>query len=254
VLAATALLGVLGLQGGFAQASPTTPALGVDPPDRLQVAVRMTELPVPPTAPMDQQDGSCTTAINPHGTGCVKPDWGATGSPGFFQDPSFVLLGLKYAGAPATGPSSIYSRTQAVGVATDGSTPFNGDAWKCITCGVSYDPMVIDQSSFNYPPPHEFPDHRRVLVGNGILQCGAKKVLYEVTDPRCTAANTEILPIHWGSRPLASGGFLGNGREQRLSPDVVHMECNKIVFTPAGITEYPFYGRLAFDQTNQRTT
>jgi hypothetical protein len=214
----------------------------------LHLPAVISELPVPPTAPSDTT-GSCTAVIDPNGTGCVSPGWGAVGSPGFYWDSRYVLLGLTYAGAPAAGPASAYSGPQVVVESTDGHAFPDGDAWKCITCGVPATNMAgIDTSDFTYPPPHALPGDRQVLVGNGILTCGG----YVVTDPRCTPDRTRIYPIDLDGQPL--GGVIGGAqtREWRLSPDGVHLGWNTLVQTSGTYDEFGFVGRLAFDPADAR--
>jgi hypothetical protein len=203
----------------------------------------ISELPVPPTVPAD---GVCT-----HPTGCLSADWSGIGTPGFSWDPKYVYVGLDYAGAPSSGPASIYRGPQVVVERTDGRTFPDGEAWKCITCGVSFS-SDIATSQFVYPPAHEFPDGKRVLVGNGVLHCGADGVEYAVTDPRCTPANTRIDPVYWNGRPLFAANSDGsqNGREWRLSPDGVHLVWDTLDYKV--LNEYPFVGRLTYDAGNQR--
>ncbi|MGW1561162.1 hypothetical protein ACWCQ1_32200 [Streptomyces sp. NPDC002144] len=234
--ATAALLLAATLSSTQVQAADASPATG-----RPQVAIK--ELPVPPTVPAD---GVCT-----HPTGCVSADWGGIGTPGPARDPKYVFLGITYAGAPQSGPASVYTGNQVLVVHTDGGTFPNGEAWKCITCGVSYGPD-IDTSQLTYPPANELPDHRRVLVSNGILECGPEGAAYAVTDPRCTPANTRITPIYWNGKPLyardASG--INNGREWRLSPDGVHLVWDVLDFR--ALTEIAYVGRLAYDRHDRR--
>jgi hypothetical protein len=216
----------------------------------LHVPATIQELPVPPTAPAT----GCTNA-----TGCVSGAWGALGSPGFFWNPHYVLLGVTYAGAPAApDPASIYSGPQVLLEKTDGTTFPNGDAWKCLTCGVpASNEQGVITSDFTYPPPHALPGDKKVLVGNGILQCGNGRVNYAVTDPRCTAADTQIYPIYWDGTPLgappSATSPLGNGREWRLSPDGVHLAWDSLfVINRISFGENEFEGTLQFDPADQR--
>lgn len=236
------MFGLAPIQTGSAVAATATATSASVPPDPghlLHVKVDISELPLPPTVP---SDGHCT---NP--TGCISASWGGAGPPGFYWDPHYVLLGINYAGAP---PGSIYTGPQVLVVKTDGTTFPNGDPWKCITCGATLLPGV-NTSQFPYPPPHEFPDGHRVLVGNGILQCADGNVVYAVTDPRCTPQNTTVYPIYWGTQPLFAQTPTGNnGREWRLSPDGVHLAWDSLNL--ATFTELPYVGRLSFDQAAQR--
>ena len=171
------------------------------------------------------------------------------GSPGFFGDPREVLLAVTFAGAPAApDPASVYSGRQVLLVKTDGTAFPEGDPWKCLTCGVpAENEQGVDTTSFGYPPPHAFPGDHRVLVGNGVLDCGP----YEVSDARCTPQNTHIYPIELGGKPL--GGTIGGGltREWRLNPDGVHLGWNTAVQSQAGFDEFGSVGRLTFDQAAQ---
>ncbi|WP_425826284.1 hypothetical protein [Streptomyces fractus] len=198
---------------------------------------------MPPTVP---EDGTCA-----HPTGCVSADWSGIGTPGPTRDPKYVFVGITYAGAPDSGPASVYRGNQVLVVHTDGRTFPNGEAWKCVTCGVSYG-SEIDTSQLVYPPANEFPDHKRVLVSNGILQCGDDGASYAVTDPRCTPANTRITPIYWNGRPLfePDKDGINNGREWRLSPDGVHLVWDVLDFR--ALDEIPYVGRIAYDKQQRR--
>ena len=240
-MAAVVVVGLMSAQS-LASASPaSSPSVPLDPARQLHVPAAVSELPLPPTVPVN---GVCT---NP--TGCVTAAWGGVGSPGLFWNPHYVLVGITYAGAPAApNPASIYNGPQVLLVSTDGAKFPNGDRWKCITCGVpAASETGIISSFFTYPPPHGLPGNKQVLVGNGILDCGP----YLVTDPRCTPSNTRIYPIYLGSQPIGAGnGFSSNGREWRLSPDGVHLAWD--VLSLSTFTEAQFEGRLVFDQANQR--
>jgi hypothetical protein len=240
-------LAAASFQGGSAGASSENQSASVpiEIGNQLHVAASVSELPVPPTVPAS---GVCT---NP--TGCVSGNWGALGSPGFYWESRYVLLGVTYAGAPTTGPTSIYQRPQVVLEKTDGTKFPDGDAWKCITCGVTM-PSSIVTGDFTYPPPHALPGDKQILVGNGILDCTSSTgVLLALTDPDCTPSNTQIYPIYWGSNPLGGpGGLFGNGREWRLSPDGVHLEWDSLLFGSTGIAEDEFEGSLTWDAKNQR--
>jgi hypothetical protein len=173
-----------------------------------------------------------------------------------FWNPHYVLLGVTYAGAPAApDPASIYSGPQVLLEKTDGTTFPNGDAWKCLTCGVAGEPGVLP-TDYTYPPPHALPGDRKLLVGNGILQCGNGTVSYVVTDPRCTPQDTHIYPIYWDGSPLgmsSAASPFGNGREWRLSPDGVHLAWDSLFFINSiSFGENEFEGTLSFDPANQR--
>lgn len=231
---------VLALEAALPSAQVST---AVDTSGTAQPRVSISELPVPPTVP---QDGVCT-----HPTGCVSADWSGIGTPGPARSSKYVFLGLTYAGAPESGPASVYSGNQVLVVRTDGSTFPNGEAWKCVTCGVAYG-SEIETSQFVYPPANELPDRKRVLVGNGILSCGANGTEYAVTDPRCTPANTKITPIYWNDKPLfkADSSGINNGREWRLSNDGVHLVWDVLDYR--ALTETGYVGRISYDKEKGR--
>ena len=204
---AAVLVAVVPFQSGTARASVTSSlSTARNPGHQLHVPAVISELPVPPTVPAD---GVCT---NP--TGCVSGTWGALGSPGFYWDSHYVLLGVTYAGAPAIGPASMYSGSQVVLEKTDGTTFSDGNAWKCLTCGVSVGSDVVT-GDYVYPPANALPGDRKVLVGNAILECSSPRgFLYVVSDPRCTPEDTHIYPIYWGNTALgmsSASAPLGNG-------------------------------------------
>ena len=244
-VAAVLLVAAGTVQAGAANAASASASVPQEVGHRLHVASTVGELPLPPTVPAN---GTCT-----NDTGCLSAVWGAAGSPGFYWDPNYVLVGLTYAGAPATGPASIYNGTQVVLEKTNGTTFPDGNAWKCITCGVAL-PTGVLSKFFNYPPPRALPGDKQILVGNAILQCtnpqGATLLL---SDPSCTPANSQLYPIYWGTNPLGgAGGIFGNGREWRLSPDGVHLMWDSIVFSNGSINEDPFEGTLTWDPVNLR--
>jgi hypothetical protein len=204
-----------------------------NPPAPKPEPVKVSELPLPPTAP-SATTGSCTTSINPHGTGCLDPsDGGIAEGPAYMWDNHDVLLPITFVGAPAApDPASIYTGSQVIVIRTDGKKFSNGDPWKCITCGVPAANMIGASTAFDHP--QAFHDGKRVLLGTAILDCSP----YLVTDDSCTAAATHIYPIQ------SPSGFM---RELRLNPDDVHLGWNSLRFTADGIDELGFFGRLAFN-------
>jgi hypothetical protein len=245
VLALVALVAapLQAVAAGAGASASTSASVPVDPGHNLHVKAVISELPVPPTVPAS---GHCT---NP--AGCVSGDWGALGSPGFFWDPRYVLLGVNYAGAPKTRPASIYSGPQVLLVKTDGTAFPDGNAWKCLTCALGLpvgSPIIT--ADFTYPPPHALPGDTKVLVGNGILQCSVPSLV--VSDPDCIP---QIIPIYWNGSPLgaptATSPF-GNGREWRLSPDGVHLAWDSLFMSNGAFTEDEFEGTLQFDATTPR--
>ncbi len=214
-------------------ANQFVPQVRNNPPAPKPERVSVTELPVPPTAPSTSA-GSCTAAVNPHATGCISE---ILFSGGFLPDDHQIVANVAYAGAPSSGPSSIYTGPQLIIVKTDGTTFSNGDSWKCVTCGI---PAANEQgmnSDLSYPQP--FNDGKRVLWGKNIVDCSP----YLLADNTCTAAATHVYPITWDNQPA---GFLGL-RELRIHPDNVHIGFNHIVIGPGGFGEFGYYGRLVFD-------
>lgn len=201
--------------------------------------VKVTELPMPPTAPSNAT-GSCTVKVNPHGTGCMDAGPSTIQSGGFLPDGKAIVAMITYAGAPSEpNPSSIYSGPQLVLIKTNGTTFPNRDAFKCITCGIPADHAVGVSSDLSYPQP--FRDGKRILAGPNVFDCSP----YPVTSPKCTGAVMHEYPIYW--QTSADGqGKTGNLRELRLNPDQVHIGFNHIVFSPT-LGEFGYLGRLNFD-------
>ncbi len=217
------------------------PAQAAVPPPPAPEPVSITELPLPPTAPSDTA-GSCTAAINPHGTGCMSALSTALQSGSFLPDDHAILAVVLFAGAPTTGPSSIYTGPQDILIKTDGTTFPNGDAWKCLTCGVpaaneqGINPIGIGDY------PQSFNDGMRALDSLDVLDCSP----YKLDSAQCTPQAMHIYPLRWNTSPTGAGtgGYI---RELRLDPDNVHLGFNTIANSPSGYTEWGMYGRLVFD-------
>jgi len=200
-------------------------------------SVTVKRLPLPPTAPSSAA-GSCTTQINPNGTGCIDGGRSIDGARSFSPDGNHVYVSMKFAGAPATGPASVYSGPQLIMVKTDGTTFANGDAWKCVTCGVpAANKVGASLSEFTYP--EAFYDGKRVKAGLTITDCSP----YDLTAPECTPAATHIYPI---VSPFPANAIM---REIRLHPDNVHLGWNALFLSSdyTAATEYGAFGRLEFD-------
>jgi hypothetical protein len=238
-----------GLTGAASASIPAGPvSVPVDPGHSLHVKTEISELPVPPTA---NADGTCPAGA----ADCVSSAWGALGSPGFYWDAHYVLLGVNYAlGSGHPGPQILLEKT-------DGTHFADGNSWKCLTCGVALptDPTTNKPAVAlaTYPPPHALPGDTAALVGNGILKCSdsATGVALQLSDDRCTPSNTTVYPIYWGGSPLGAtsrSAPLGNGREWRLSPDGVHLAWDSLTISASGIGESEFEGTLSFDSLNNR--
>ena len=168
-------------------------------------------------------------------------DKGGSGGGGFLPDSRAVVAGIAYTGAPAApDPASAYNGDQLVIIKTDKTRFPNGDAWKCITCGMpTANGAAV--SDISYPQP--FPDGRRVLIGSQIVACD-----FALEDSRCTPAVTHTYPVVW------SGGSI---RELRVAPDGIHLSWNHLILGPLSATsdptratdldEFAYYGRLAFN-------
>ena len=138
------------------------PLVALDRKERLNLDVNLSELPVPPTVP---NDGVCTAP-----TGCVSADWGGIGSPGFMWDPTEVLVGVTYAGAPPSGPSNVYTGPQVIVVKTDGSQFPDGNGWTCLTCGVPAANQVgVLADQLVYIPPRAVPGDKKIMLARSPL-------------------------------------------------------------------------------------
>ncbi len=205
--------------------------------------ISVSRLPLPPTAP-SSATGSCSSLVNPQGTGCLDASRsGIDGARNFSIDGQHVFVSVRFAGAPAApDPASIYSGAQLIMVKTDGSTFPNGDGWKCITCGVPSANKVGINDPSNNTYPEAFADGMRVKFGLNILDCSP----HQVTDASCTPANTHIYPI---ISPFPAGLAGGIMRELRLHPDNVHLGWNQLFFSSdfLAATQFGVLGRLQFN-------
>ncbi len=226
--------------------------LAVDPSMQLRQKVSLAQLPVPPTAP-SAEPGSCTTEVNPRGTGCTDPGWGALGSIGtYWPDSNLTLVGVRFAGAPAEGPAAAFTGPQVLLVRTDGTTFPNGDGYKCLTCGQPAPTrpagMSTDASNsveLTYPI-NGFRDGKRALAGTNIIDCGE----YRFADNRCTADRIRIYPLQWNP----GDGRPGTLREPRLNPDDVHIGFSYAAQREDQYEQIPFMGELVFDPAGNRYT
>lgn len=230
------------------------------PPAPKPEPVTVTALPLPPTAPSNAP-GACTPAVNPHGTGCMSAsEYGLQEGPGYMWDARHVLMTVVFTGAPATGPASIYNGEQVIAIKTDGKLFPNGDAWKCITCGVPEDnrkgtlvsenPMAgfmgagAERAKPKMPldHPQAFPDGKRILAGPNVIDCGP----YQLVSLQCTPDKVKIFPVRWSrsTDPAARGAVF---REQRLNPDGVHMNWNAFTTGRDGFGQFGYLGRLQFN-------
>ena len=251
-----ALLAGASMQSALAAPSssgaPRPPEVRNSPPPPRPETVKVASLPLPPTAPSAGQ-GACSTAVNPRGTGCIDgSDQGILEGPGYMWDSRHVLLAVVFAGAPAApNPASIYSGVQVIVVKTDGGRFPNGDAWKCLTCGVpAGNAMGANTSSDEGPSsgtqivldhPQAFPDDRRMLAGTNVVDCAP----YKLTDAACTPNRVRIYPIRWNMSADGSGPG-GAMRELRLNPDGLHLGWSHLFVQPH-FGQLSAMGRLVFN-------
>ncbi|MEU6354790.1 hypothetical protein ABZ896_36655 [Streptomyces sp. NPDC047072] len=232
-----ALLALLGVTAFLSPAEATSASPPPPAPERIEVK----RLPLPPTAPSNES-GSCTRVVNPRGTGCVAAGWSSglrTG--GFLPGGRLVTANVTFVGAPAApDPASVYSGSQLIAVRTDGKTFPNGDAWKCLTCGIPPENRQGMNADISYPQP--FADGRRVLWGTNVLDCGP----HRLASPDCTPARLRVYPIRWNTSADGSGAGT-TIRELRLHPDQVHLGFNATTVTAGRFDQYGYFARLAFD-------
>ncbi|KAF4545171.1 Six-bladed beta-propeller TolB-like protein [Lasiodiplodia theobromae] len=209
------------------------------PPDPEPISV--SELPLPPVTP-STDEGSCTPDINPRRTGCIAQTNGLIQSGSFLPDGNHVTAAVTFAGAPAAPDSaSMYNGSQIVLVKTDGSAFPNGDAWKCITCGVPEENAVGRSETVDYP--QTFSDGKRLLAGTNIIDCGDSYL--NSTD--CTPEKVHIYPIRWNVKSDGSGAS-GTLRELRIHPDDVHLGFNSFGQTAGGkLDQQTYFARLEFN-------
>lgn len=248
----TATGGSVGTGGGAPQDAGTPPAdadRGPDvggsrpdigsntpvPPPPTPEPISMITLPLPPHLP----SGTCTTTLNPNGTGCITAANGGS----FTIDSHHALASVTYAGAPtAPDPASIFAGGQVILVKTDGTTFANGDPWKCLTCGM---PSGNAQGVTSMGGQAQtFPDGKRMLTdARVIFDCSP----HLLTDKECTPDRLHAYPIRWNVTADGSGPG-GSNREIRVHPDNVHLGFNAYATSPTGKTDqFGYLGRLEFN-------
>ena len=204
-------------------------------------AIEVSELPLPPTAPSNDA-GACTAAINPNRTGCISVN-GLFQSGSFLPDGHHVVALMEFAGAPpAPDPASIYSGSQIIIVKTDGTKFPNGDAWKCVTCGIPAQNATGISPALDYP--QTFHDGKRILAGTNIIDCSP----FLAADKQCTADRVHIYPIRWNITADGSGSG-GSIRELRLHPDDVHLGFSSMTIASNRFDQFGYLARLEFNPT-----
>jgi hypothetical protein len=212
------------------------PAWAPPAPERVTIA----SLPLPPAAPSDEP-GACTAAVNPRGTGCMSKHYFALQAGSFLPDGKHVVAMVRFAGA--SDPSSAYAGQQLILVKTDGGTFANGDAWKCLTCGM---PGAV-KSHEGLAYPQSFHDGRRLLAGTVIFDCAP----YALTDARCTPKTLKAYPIHWQVTPDDAGPG-GRIRELRIHPDNAHIGFNAVAVNDGRMDQFGYIAKLRFDAAGAR--
>jgi hypothetical protein len=217
------------------------PEVAQNPPAPAPEAVAIRRLPLPPVAPASS-DGSVIPGGCEYATGCISPaPVENTSAGGMFEGPSYmwdnehVLLPIEFAGAPA---ESIYEGEQVIVIkTTEGATFENGDAWKCITCGVPPENRLGASAVFDHP--QAFHDGKRIKAGMNIIDCGE----HAVTDAACTPAETRIFAI---KSPTAASI---SPREHRLSPDDTTLGFSQFSFADLdqGPGQFCYAGHLQFN-------
>ncbi|RYP55257.1 hypothetical protein DL768_000012 [Monosporascus sp. mg162] len=202
--------------------------------------IDIVELPLPPILPNNAAPGACNSVVNPRKTGCLAQS-ATFQSGGFTSDGNHVLATVMFVGAPPPpDPASIYDGLHIILVKTDSSTFPSGDKWKCLTCGVPAQNSVGISAARDYP--QAFPDGKRALAGNNIIDCGK----YDLANPKCTANRTFIYPIRWNISPDGSGAG-GGIRELRLHPDNVHLGFNSFTTANGKLSQFGYFARLTFN-------
>ena len=183
------------------------------------------ELPLPPVSP-SQDPGAC-----PNQTGCIARELTEKFQAGdFTPDGRNVIVTVSFVGAPAApDPASIYDGVQLILIKADSSNFSNGNAWKCLTCGVPTENARELDPQRDYP--HVFRSGDKAIWGHNILDCNGQ----QLASDECTPDNVHIYPIHWSG---------GNPRELRMHPDDVHIGWSAFT-NDAG--QYSYFGRLEFN-------
>ncbi|KAF9693170.1 hypothetical protein EKO04_008844 [Ascochyta lentis] len=207
-------------------------AQGDLPPPPEPEEIEVVELPLPPVAP-SRDSGSCSVDINPRRTGCIARDHRDQQfqAGDFTPDGKHVIVNAEFVGAPAApDPASIYDGEQLILIKADGTNFSNGDAWKCLSCGVPAENAQSLDPERDYP--HVFRTGSKAIWGHNILDCDGEQLGSEA----CTPDRTHIYPIYWPGNNSAP-------RELRVHPDDTHMGWSS--FTAGGQNAY--FGRLAFN-------
>ncbi|KAI4863974.1 hypothetical protein F4820DRAFT_425336 [Hypoxylon rubiginosum] len=214
------------------------------PPPPEPEPIEIIELPLPPV--VSAIEGSCTSEVDPLGTGCILQRGGLVQAGSFLPDGKHVIARVNYTGAAATpDPASIYAGDQIILIKADGASFPNGSPFKCITCGVPQGNAQGNAEALDYP--QAFRDGRRILAGTNIIDCGE----FDLVSDECSPASTFIYPIRWNTTVDGSGEG-GSLRELRLHPDNLHIGFNSFAYTAGKLNQYAYTGQLTFNSAPDR--
>ncbi|KAL4874315.1 hypothetical protein BJY04DRAFT_17736 [Aspergillus karnatakaensis] len=208
------------------------------PPPPPPEPISITELPLPPVI-TTTTPGACT-----HPSGCIAQTSTHFQSGDFTPDGTHIVVNIEFIGAPAPpDPASIYTGEQLILLKTNGDTFATGEAWKCLTCGISRENKHLIKAHGDYP--HVSRSGLKILWGQTIIECSGDLF----SSAECTAEKTHIYPIFWQITPdgpeSGSGSNTGGAmRELRLHPDDRHLGWNS--FTENG-GQHAYLGRLEFN-------
>jgi len=217
------------------------PEVAQNPPAPAPEPISIRRLPLPPAAP-SWPDGSVIAEGCANETGCISPEPNVNSSVGIWEGPAYmwdnehVLLTIDYAGRPE---GSIFAGQQVIAIKTTEGAMFpNGDAWKCLTCGVPPENRLGASEEFDHP--QAFHDGKRIKAGMNVVDCGE----YDLIDEACTPAETRIFAIN---SPTRTSSFT-SPREHRLSPDDVTLGYSQFsIDFDQGPGQYCYAGRLQFN-------
>jgi hypothetical protein len=203
------------------------------------------EVPLPPSI-ANTSVGACSLEVNPRGTGCIVQSGLIAGS--FTPDGNHITAAVTFIGAPAApANASIYTGLHFILLKADGTEFPNGDAWKCITCGVPAANQVGVTPLGDYP--QTFIDGTRAMYGANIIDCGSA----QLASIDCTPDKVHIYPIRFSNTANDDGsGEGGSIRELRIHPDNVHLGFSSYSISDGTLGEYGFFGRLQFNSTGAR--
>jgi hypothetical protein len=193
-----------------------------------------------PPVSASKEPGACTTALNPHRTGCIAQDSSSKFQTGdFTSDGKNIIATVTFVVAPAAlaDPASIYEGVQLILIKADGVNFSNGDPWKCLTCGVPAGNQRGLDVKRDYP--HVFRSGDRAIWGHNIVDCDGEQLASDA----CTPDRIHIYPIYWSNTTDGSGSG-GAPRELRIHPDDMHIGWSS--FTNDG-GQYCYFGRLEFN-------